>query len=105
MSQTFVTNLTHFLDEKGSIPDSLPRPARKLADNFTHIIANVTTEPRLNIRPNLACWGKLGKKKCHGSIDASIDLDTFNICWHCSACGDNGSISQWEGSFWDCGYR
>ena len=105
MSRTFTTNLTHLLDEKGAIPDSLSKPAKKLVDNFSNIISNVTTEPRLNTQANLACWGKIGKKKCHGNIHASIDLDTFNIYWHCSECGDNGTISHWENSFWDCGYR
>lgn len=95
----------NFLDEKGSIPDSLPKSVKKLADRLGGIVSNATIEPRLNPRDNVTCWGKLGKNKCHGSIDSSIDLNSMDIFWHCPECGDNGSISQWEGSFWDCGYR
>ena len=49
MSQTWVTNLTHFLDEKGAIPDALPKPARELAENLANLVANATIEPQLGI--------------------------------------------------------
>jgi len=105
MSRTFTTNLTHFLDEKGAIPDSLPKPAKGLAESLGAIVSNATIEPRLNPRYSVACWGEVSQKKCHGNIDSSVDLDTFNVCWHCLECGDNGTISHWEDSFWDLGYR
>ena len=47
MSRTFTTNLTHLLDEKGAIPGSLPKQAKKLAENLGSIVSNVTIEPRL----------------------------------------------------------
>jgi len=105
VSRSFTTNLTHLLDEKGDIPDSLPAPAKKLAESLGSIVSNATIEPRLNPRYSVSCWGRLGENKCHGIIDSSIDLDACNIIWHCPECGDNGTISHWEGSFWDCGYR
>jgi len=105
MSRTFTTNLTHLLDEKGAIPDSLPKQAKKLAGNLGSIVSNVTIEPKLAPRTNVTCWGGTSKNKCHGNIDSSLDLDSFNIIWHCFECGDNGAISHWENSFWDLGCR
>ena len=105
MSRTFTTNLTHLLDEKGAIPDSLPKQARNLAEKLGGIVSNATIEPRLAPRSNVTCWGGTSKNKCHGDIDSSLDLESFNIFWYCLTCGDNGTISHWEDSFWDLGHR
>lgn len=105
MSQTWVTNLTHFLDEKGAIPDALPKPARELAENLANLVANATIEPQLGPRANVTCWSTLGKKPCHGRIEAEVSFDLANILWYCIECGEDGAISQWENSFWDCGFR
>lgn len=105
MSKSYVTDLTHFLNEKGSIPDSLPKPAKKLAENLGNIVACVTREPRPSPKTYVNCWGKLNKKRCAGKLNADLDFENFDIVWHCPECGDNGSISQWENSFWDCGHR
>jgi hypothetical protein len=30
-----------------------------------------------------------------------VDLESDNIVWICPACGDNGSISNWQRTIWD----
>lgn len=47
MANTFVTNITHFLDENGAIAEILQSPGKELAENLTKIIACVTALPRI----------------------------------------------------------
>ena len=103
MSRSFITNMSHFLDEKGNIPQSLPKRAKQFAENLGAIVACVTAQRSLGTM--LACWNKINRKKCSGIIDAGIELGSFNIFWHCLECGDHGSISGWENTFWDGTYR
>lgn len=44
MSRSFVTNIQHFIHEKGAIPESMPRQARKLIENLGSIVACVTIQ-------------------------------------------------------------
>ncbi|MDX2346023.1 MAG: hypothetical protein QNK11_04045 [Legionella sp.] len=105
MSQSFATNLTHLFNEHGVSPTCLPKQAIKLAEKLGNIVSNATTEQKLAPRFNVRCWGGTYKNRCQGNIDSSIDLDLVNIVWHCPACGDNGTITHWQNSFWDLGYR
>lgn len=105
MSRNFVTNVTYFLDDKGSLRETLPRQARKLAETLGTIITSVTTKPNLSPKTRLTCWSTLRKKRCTGAIDASIELGTFAIIWHCLECGNHGSIYNWVNTIWDNGHR
>jgi hypothetical protein len=105
MSQTFATNLTHLFNKQGVTPTCLPKQAKKVAEKLGQIVSNATIEPRLTPRFNVTCWGGTYKNKCHGNIDSLVDLEGFNIVWHCPECGYNGTISHWANSFWDLGYR
>ena len=105
MSRAYVTNLAHFLDEKGALPLSLPKKARKLIENMGIIISSVTSKPDSPLKIKLTCWSTLYKKRCIGKIDASIDARSFGIFWHCLECGNHGSISNWKNTFLDHGHR
>jgi len=102
MNQNSMTNITHFPDDKGAIPASLPAPARKLAENLGRIIASVTSATRLDFETEICCWGRFKNKPCRGEIEAGALPEHFAIVWHCPECGDRGSISDWENTFWDC---
>ncbi len=105
MSRSFATNIQHFLDEKGAIPESMPRQARKLIENLGRIIACVTEQPSASPKRVVFCWNRINSKHCSGKIASGIDLGSLNILWHCLKCGDNGLISNWEHTFWDDSYR
>ncbi len=105
MSRTLISNITHFLDEKGAIPESLPNRARKLAEQLGHIVSSVTFQPNKIAATPLLCAGMVSKKRCTGKIDAGIDMGNLDIFWHCLKCGDNDSISHWQNTFWDGGHR
>lgn len=97
--------MKHFLDEKGAIPQSLPKKARQFAENIGNIVACVTEQPGPDPKTIVLCWNKINRKQCSGKIHAEIDLQYFDIIWHCLKCGDHGSISYWEHTFWDGKYR
>jgi hypothetical protein len=106
MSRSFITSMNHFLDEKGSIPQSLPKRARRFAENLGAIVVCVTAQPRPGSGTMMVpCWNKINRKQCSGMIDACIDLGSFNIFWHCLECGDHGSISGWKNTLWDGKHR
>lgn len=100
---TWVTDITHFLDEKGAIPE-LPAPARRLARYFGAIIAATSLqEIGQTDLPVVRCRRRPGRRPCPGTIRHEIDPADGSIVWHCPICGDNGTIYNWEGSCWDCG--
>ena len=102
MRPTFVTDLTHFLTEDGAIAP-MPAPARRLADFLTGLVASVASPPAEPFPlQKMACRRRPGRKPCAGRIEADVDPETDDIVWCCPVCGDNGVISNWQGSFWDC---
>ena len=105
MNLNFVTNITHFLDENGAIPKKLTKEGRVIADGLGEVITCVTSGPRKSPQTDVLCWSEINNNLCAGKIDAGIDLENSNILWSCKKCGDRGSISSWENTFWDCGYR
>jgi hypothetical protein len=105
MTRSFATNLTHLFNEHGVSPACLPKQAIKLAEKLGRIVSNATIDPKLAPRFNVMCWGGTYENRCKGIINASIDLESLDIIWHCPACGDGGTITHWKNSFWDLGNR
>jgi len=101
MGDTWVANLTDFLTEEGEIgPKS--GPARKLAEYFTKIVVDATTEPwEEPTNTSVRCRRRPRRKPCAGVIGTDIDPDSDAIVWWCPVCGDKGTISNWQGSRWD----
>ena len=103
MAESYTTDLTHFLDERGAIPADLPKQARHLAENLGEIVACVTVPARKDPKTNVRCWINKSTIPCTGKIEAGFNLDSFDILWHCPKCDTHGSITNWENTFWDCG--
>jgi hypothetical protein len=102
LGNTLVTNIRHFLDECGAIPEDIPSPALNLALYLGSIIAWVTDHlPDNKLQTNVPCRKKPGRIiRCLGEIEAKLRAD-FVIEWYCPFCGDNGFISGWQGTLWD----
>jgi hypothetical protein len=99
MARTWITDLTHFLED-GRLPRELPGPALRLAEYLGEIVAAVTSvEPDdpLGVR----CRRRPGRRPCSGEIEGYIDPRFNAIRWACLVCGDNGLISNWENTMWD----
>ncbi len=103
MGDTWITNMHHFLDTDGLLPDDLPGPAFRLANYLGSIVQAVSSrEGHKNPRSGIRCRRRPGRKPCPGEILALIDAENnFAITWHCMACDDNGIISGWQGTIWD----
>ena len=103
MPNTWIVDITHYLDERGAIIPA-PAPARRLAEHFAAIVGSVTCDPCQAAKGSVVpCRRRPGRKPCPGRIRAAITLDDrMDIVWDCSSCGDNGVISNWHGTIWDC---
>jgi hypothetical protein len=101
LSDTWITDLRHFLDENGQIAPQ-KGPARRLAEYITAIIV-MASGPELVIPPEHAiqCRRRPGRKPCPGVIQVDIDPETEDVVWWCPVCGDNGYIRNWKGTIWD----
>ena len=101
MADTFITDLTHFLDEDGSFPSSMPGPALNLALFLCAIVAWVTSHPPGQYdETNVTCRRSPGRVRCLGTIVARLGAGGA-IEWGCPGCGDNGVIRGWESTSWD----
>jgi len=104
MSDTWITDMTHFLDPEGNAPEQLR--SRRLIHHLGAIIAAVTTEPAETSRElDIKCRRKPGRKPCPGIIQAGFEPSRSNITWHCPICGDRGLIQHWQRTPWDNGGR
>ena len=91
----YITDLTHFLDEKGAIgPKS--GPARRLAEFLGRIVAAVSATEVADDSDT----GQSRCNKCKGMVTAMIAPDDA-IEWLCASCGHEGRITNWRRSFWD----
>ena len=102
MGNIFIINLRHYLTEDGTIaPESAP--ARKFAEYLCSIVMYATSYPIDDgKRPasNIRCRRRPGRKPCPGEIKVGI-IETVEIAWWCPVCGDEGYISDWEGTMWE----
>ena len=102
MPDTWVTDMTHFLDD-GAAPIPVPAARRRLADQLAAIVESATANPlRAALSTGVRCRRRPGHRPCEGDVRASFDGDS-NILWHCSACGDQGLIHHWQNTPWDRG--
>lgn len=101
MGDTWITDLTHFLDEKGRVAPE-KGPARRFAEYLTSIVAMVS-RPELIIPPEyrVRCRRRPGRKPCGEDIEVDLDPETEDVVWWCPRCGDNGYIQNWKGTVWD----
>ena len=98
MSGTYVTDITHYLDAEGEVPEELPGPARKLASFLVLVIDAVTQDiPSHDYDTHIRCR----KNSCTGSIHASLMSISGEISWSCPDCGHNGVIRNWQRTKWN----
>ncbi|MHB0979188.1 MAG: DUF6933 domain-containing protein [Thermoleophilia bacterium] len=101
-ARTWITDVRHFLDEAGEIPDDLPGPAFGVAVFFGSIAAWVTSSRGVtDLRTNVACRWSPAKRACMGVVEAGLAGDGETIVWRCPICGDGGEVRGWEGTPWD----
>jgi len=97
MSETYVTDITHYLDEAGELA-KMPEPARKLA-SFLVLLIDATTQafPAGDYDTRIRCR----KTACTGSIRTSLASMADAISWYCPKCRHNGIIRNWQDTKWN----
>ena len=95
---TYITDITHFLDETGEMPADLPQPAASLA-SFLALIIDATSEKGSSEFDEIGLRCRSGE--CAGSILSRIKSETDEIIWHCPVCGHNGIIRNWQATKWN----
>lgn len=92
----YVIDARHYLDDKGNIgPDK--GPARKMANFITSVIGHASDFDRPENTPGPVCFKC--RKRDNNRVDTGMTGDA--VVWHCPACGTDGRISNWTGTFWD----
>jgi hypothetical protein len=93
----YVIDLTHYLDPKGAIAPERG-PARKFADFVTTVVAHATDFDRHDDTPGPLCFKC--RKRDQRFVETGLTEDNL-VVWRCLACGTEGQVSNWAGSFWD----
>jgi hypothetical protein len=94
----FVADLRHYLD----LPEDTPGPARRLAEQLADITRAATAgQAGTGWTSALPCHRRPGNRACRGRIVVLRGDPSEPIQWRCSACGDEGVISNWAGSPYD----
>jgi hypothetical protein len=93
-----VTDLNHFAD----LPEDTPGPARRLAGHLSNIVRSATAgDAGTAWETALPCRRRPANRRCPGRIIVLRTEAPAPIRWQCSACDDEGMISNWEGSAFD----
>jgi hypothetical protein len=93
----YVIDVRHFLDEKGDIAPK-HGPARKMANFVVAVVAHASDFDRPEESPGPRCF------KCRVRDDRRVETgltDDEAVAWSCPACGTQGRIGNWQGTFWD----
>ena len=94
----FVSDLAHFLD----LPDTVPGPARKMAEQLTSIVRTATVRTGgVEWVSALGCGRRPSRQRCGGHLVVRRSDVPAEIWWACSDCGDDGVIRGWERSSFD----
>ena len=101
MGDTWVIDLRHYDWSEGNA-DEIPREAIRLAEYFASIVESALRNSPFGAGlTGVQCRRRPGRKRCTGRIEAELTPREDELHWWCPECGDNGRISNWEGTRWD----
>ena len=96
-----ITNIQHFLDENEEVPN-IPPEARELLFFLTAIIEAASEKYDAPVTfADAKCQSVVGGQPCQGEIEVWVYAEDNRIGWECLECGEEGVISNWEGTQWD----
>ena len=96
-----ITNIQHFLNENGGVPELNPE-TRELLTFLTAIIEAASVAYDLPVSfASVNCRTVKDGEQCDGDIEVWVDFDSHIIGWECLECAEEGTISNWEGTQWD----
>ena len=93
-----VTDLHHFVD----VPEDVPGPARRLAEQLGNIVRAATAGAvGASWMTALPCRRRPAHRACRGRMTVVRPAPAAPIRWQCSVCDDQGFISNWADSPYD----
>lgn len=93
-----VSDLHHFLD----LSADAPGPARRLAEHLGNIVRAATAgDVGIAWESALPCRRRPANRPCPGRMVVLRSEPQDAIRWQCSACGEDGVISNWADSSFD----
>lgn len=100
MAKTYITDITHYLDEEGEIAIEFCAGLR-FAEYLISIISMISHPQPVPEEFKVRCRCRPMRKLCKGTIMGGTDPNTGVIIWWCPECHENGFISNWQGTIWD----
>ena len=98
MAKTYVSDISHYLNDIGLLKPDMPTPINRMAEFLLAIVKAVTPKiSTLGYNTGVRCR----KRGCKGSIYGSLQHADGRITWWCLLCEQNGVISGWHGTKWD----
>jgi hypothetical protein len=96
-----VTNIQHFLDDNGEVPD-LPPEAQELLSFLAAVVqaATITYGQPMTLLEDLG-HPVIGGTSCTGNLEVWVYAESNEIGWECLECGEEGIVTDWEGTAWD----
>ena len=100
MGDTWIVDMSHF-DYPEEEAYRFPRQALKLWAFFGSIVEGTVDRPPLRHSAGIRCRRRPKRVPCSGVIESELHPEGNELRWWCPVCGDNGLISNWEGTRWD----
>jgi hypothetical protein len=96
-----ITNIKHFLDEDGEVAN-LTLEAQELFSFLIDVVESATIDyARPVALAETKCRSVVDGKICQGEIEVWVYAEDNHIGWECLECGEEGVVTQWEGTPWD----
>ncbi len=96
-----ITNIQHFMDENGEIPE-LTLEADILLQQFAAFIEAATVKYERPVTlSSTGCHKIYDGEFCDGDVEVWVYAETNQIGWECQECSEEGIITHWEGTPWD----
>lgn len=100
MGDTWVIDMSHY-DYSEEDAYKLPKSALKLWSYFGSIVEGTVGRPPLRRTAGIRCRRRPKRVPCSGVIESELHPNGNKLRWWCPVCGDNGLMSNWEGTRWD----
>ena len=97
----WIIDITHYLSNN-KLKTKMSVPAKKYAE-YIECIITITTINKSGIehKTTISCKRRPHRKPCTGKLIVYCESSTSKITCYCPVCGDNGIISNWQGTRWD----
>ncbi len=96
----YTSDLRHCLGPDGALMP--PSGAARKFGEFLVAIVTAATAPSETARPIIECSRVPKRRRCAGTIRATVDPESQSVLWECATCGTAGVIHHWQQTLWDC---